>query len=487
MKKIFSEKWMMGLLPLIAASCGAPTEKSVIPEKPNLVFILVDDMGYGDISCCGQKILSTPNIDKLAAEGMAFTKFYTGSSVCAPSRASLLTGKHTGHTNVRGNMPAQLLNDSEPTIAKIMKQAGYKTAALGKWGIGHPPPVDDPSRKGFDYFYGYINMWHAHNLYPEFLYRNGEKVFLNNKINLVDGKNPWEGQPEGTGVADVKVDYAPFLIDHEATKFIEENKDNKFFLYLAYNTPHANNEKLPDGMEVPDYYEFADKDWPSQEKGFAAMMRNLDNSVGMVVAKLKELGIDKKTMIVFSSDNGPHQEGGHKVDFFDSNGDKRGMKRDFYDGGVLTPFIVRWPDVVQAGVKSNHLSAFWDVLPTLCDLTGIEKPADTDGISFLPTLLNNQKDQKDHDYLYWEFYEQGGKQAILKDNWKAIRLNVRESADKQIFELYNLITDPEENQNVAAEHPDMVEEFNKLFISARQEFEVTPLFNKDEKSVETPF
>jgi arylsulfatase A-like enzyme len=368
-----------------------------------------------------------------------------------------------------------------------MKEAGYVTGAIGKWGIGHPPPLDDPKRKGFDFFYGYINMWHAHNLYPEFLYRNGEKVLLKNRINPVNGKDPWEGHPEGTGVTDVKVEYAQNLFDGEAVSFIEKNKRNKFFLYLAYNVPHANNEKTPDGMEVPDYLEFAAKDWPSQEKGFAAMMRNLDNSVGMIMTKLKELNLDNKTLVIFCSDNGPHQEGGHKVDFFGSNGLKRGMKRDFYDGGVLTPFLVRWPNVITPGSKSDHVAAFWDVLPTFCDLIDVNKPTDTDGISFLPTLLNHRKDQKTHDYLYWEFYEQGGKQAILKGNWKAIRLNVRETADKQHFELYDLANDPEETTDVANQYPELIKEFSALFVSARQEFSVTPLFNKDTKPVETPF
>jgi len=222
-------KWILGFTLLIAVSCGNHTEKTNVIEKPNVIFILADDLGYGDLSCYGQKKFSTPNIDKLASEGIAFTKFYTGSSVCAPSRASLLTGKHTGHSNVRGNLPDQLLSDTGPTIAKIMKQSGYKTASIGKWGIGHPPPVDDPNRKGFDYFYGYINMWHAHNLYPEFLYRNGEKVLLKNKINWVNGKDPWEGHPEGTGIADVKQDYAHFLFDHEAISYIESNKAIKLF------------------------------------------------------------------------------------------------------------------------------------------------------------------------------------------------------------------------------------------------------------------
>jgi arylsulfatase A-like enzyme len=329
-------------------------------------------------------------------------------------------------------------------------------------------------------------MWHAHNLYPEFLYRNGEKVFLNNKLRLVDGKNPWEESPEGTGVAEIKNDYVHNLFDLEALSFIEKNRNEKFFLMLAYNVPHANNEKSPDGMEVPDYYEFEGRDWPSQEKGFAAMMRNIDNSMGMIFSKLKELNIDEKTMVIFCSDNGPHQEGGHSAEFFNSNGDYRGTKRDFYDGGVRTPFIVRWPGTIMPGSTSDHVAAFWDVLPTFCELTGIEKPADTDGISFLPSVLGHEQTRK-HEYLYWEFFEQGGKQAILKGNWKAIRLNVRGDEGQQIFELYDLSSDPEEKTNVADQHPDLVEEFNKLFVSARTEFSVTPLFEIDQKTVETPF
>lgn len=486
MSRLDKTKWILGLVPAVTVSCGSGSYKNSETVRPNVIFVLVDDMGYGDLSCYGQKTFSTPSIDRMASEGIRFNNFYTGSTVSAPSRASLLTGKHTGHTSVRGNAPAQLMGDDELTIAKVMNSAGYRTGCIGKWGIGHPPPADDPLRKGFDYFYGYINMWHAHNFYPEFLYRNGEKVYLNNKLQIKDGKNPWAESPEGTGVAEVKNEYVHNLFDQEALSFIEKNKKNKFFLLLAYNVPHANNEKTPDGMEVPDYYEFAGKNWPSQEKGFAAMMRNIDNSMDMIFTKLKELKIDEKTMVVFCSDNGPHQEGGHIMEFFNSNGDWRGMKRDFYEGGVRTPFIVRWPGVIKPGSTSEHLAAFWDVLPTFCDLTGVAKPADTDGISFLPSLSGKEQNNK-HEYLYWEFFELGGRQAILKGDWKAIRLNVRGNADQQIFELYDLKNDPEESKNIADQHPELVEEFKKLFISARVEFSVTPLFKKDEKTVETPF
>ena len=459
------------------------------PKPPNVIMILVDDMGYGDLSFYGQKTLSTPIIDKMAREGIHLTNMYTGSTVCAPSRASLMTGKHTGHTSVRGNLPEQLLGDHEMTLAKVFKNAGYKTGAIGKWGIGHPPPYDDPQKKGFDYFYGYINMWHAHNFYPEFLLENGVKVPLNNKTALVDGKNPWADSPQGTGVAAVREEYVHNLFDAKAIEFIEQNKENRFFLYMAYNVPHANNEAGPfsgDGMEVPDYYEFAENDWPQPEKGFAAMIRNIDNSVGLLLDKIKELGLDENTMVIFCSDNGPHQEGNHVMEFFNSNREYRGMKRDFYDGGVRTPFIVRWPGTISAGSSSEQVFAFWDFLPTFADLVNVEKPEDTDGISFLPTLLGKQQ-ETEHDFLYWEFFELGGKQAILKDNWKAIKLNVRGPKENVVFELYDLKNDPEENTNVADQYPEMVKEFEILFQSARKEFDVTPLFSKDEKEVETPF
>jgi len=476
---------IFGIIPSIVASCSGTPDKP-ITNTPNIIFVLVDDMGYGDLSCYGQTAFKTPSLDRMTAEGIRLNNFYCGSTVSAPSRASLLTGLHTGHTSVRGNAPAQVISDEELTLAKVMKHAGYETGCIGKWGIGHPPPPDDPLRKGFDYFYGYINMWHAHNLYPEFLYKNGEKVFLNNKLRTVGGKNPWAEIPEGTGVSEIKNDYAHFLFDQEALAFIERNKNKKFFLYLAYNVPHANNEKKPDGMEVPDYYEFAGKDWPDQEKGFAAMIRNIDNSMGMIFVKLKELNLDEKTLVIFCSDNGPHQEGGHKAEYFNSNGKWKGIKRDLYEGGIRTPFIARWPGVIKPNTSSEHLAAFWDVLPTFCDLTGQKQPEETDGISFFP-VLTGQKQIKIHDYLYWEFYELGGKQAILSGDWKAIKLNVRESNEEQIFELYNLKVDPEETINVADKNPEIVEKFNKLFNSARVEFQTIPLFSKDEKMTETPF
>jgi len=296
MKKFVNKLLVISLFVHFACSSETKQDEAEYPEPPNVILILVDDLGIGDISFYGQKTLSTPVIDKMASEGIHFTNMYTGSTVCAPSRASLMTGKHTGHTSVRGNSPAQLLEDDELTLGKVFKSVGYTTGCIGKWGIGHPPPPDDPQRKGFDYFYGYINMWHAHNFYPEFLNENGVKIPLNNKTALINGKNPWAEMPEGTGVAEVRNEYVHDLFDEKALKFIDDNKNNKFFLFMAYNVPHANNEAGPfqgDGMEVHDYYEFADKDWPQPEKGFAAMIRNIDNSVGMLLNKVSKLGLDE--------------------------------------------------------------------------------------------------------------------------------------------------------------------------------------------------
>jgi arylsulfatase A-like enzyme len=475
MKSFKNIKWMAGLIPLVGVSCGNSDQKQ--DESPNVILIIADDMGIGDIGVYGQDSISTPLIDKMAGEGIMFTNMYTGSTVSAPSRACLLTGRDTGHSSVRGNPGNQIVNDNELTLGKVFKNAGYVTGAIGKWGMGSFLPYDDPQRKGFDYFYGYINMWHAHNFFPEYLYENGKRVPLNNKNKRVDGVDPWaDTLMDGKGVAEIRNEYAPFLFDKKALSFIEENKDKKFFLYLAYNTPHANNEARPDGMEVPDYHEFAGKDWPSQEKGFAAMIRNLDNSVGMVIEKLKELGIDKNTLVMFCSDNGPHQEGGHKMEFFNSNGKYKGMKRDLYEGGVKTPFIARWPEKIKAGSTSEEVFAFWDFLATFSDITGAGKPAVTEGISFLPSLTGKEQKEK-HDYLYYEFYEKGGKQSVLKDQWKLLRQNVRGPAGKITLELYDISKDPEELTDIADQHPEIVKQLEGLFKVSRTDFALDTLFN----------
>lgn len=477
----------LGIL-LISGVCFggcSSVEKEV--ESPNVIFVLVDDMGFGDLSKYGQTEFTTPNLDKMADESLVFNDFYCGNTVCGPSRAALLTGKHNGHNSVRGNSPAQLIGDDEFTMADVFKKAGYRTGCIGKWGIGHPPPVDDPARKGFDYFYGYVNMWHAHNFYPEFLYKNGEKVFLDNKLKEVDGKNPWADYPEGTGVAEVRNEYAPDLFSVEASEFLERNKNDKFFLYYALNIPHANNEAKPNGMEVPEWGRFASKEWPDPEKGFASVMTYIDNYMGILFQKLEDLGIAENTVVVFCSDNGPHQEGGHKMNFFDSNGPYRGMKRDLYEGGIKTPCFVRWPEVIKEGRQTNHQAAFWDVLPTFCDIAGVEKPMGIDGVSFYPTLMGQEEQQKKHDYLYWEFYEGGGKQAVLSGDWKYVKLNVRDSSKPVIGELYNLAKDIGEENNVAENYPEIVEQMELYLREAHTPFDAISLFEEDGADTETPF
>jgi arylsulfatase A-like enzyme len=427
-------------------------------DKPNIIYVLADDLGYGDLSCYGQSTLVTPNLDRMASEGIRFTRHYAGSTVCAPSRCVLLTGKHTGHASVRGNQDGVILDD-EVTVAEILRDAGYATGCVGKWGVGNPPPQNDPKRNGFEYFYGYVNMFHAHNFYPEFIIRNGQRVSLRNVL-AAKWREPQPKVREGRGVAETKIDYVPDLVTWEALQFVERNKSRPFFLYYALNVPHANNEGGQDGMEVPTLGEFATKDWPQPEKGFAAMIRNIDRDMGRLFAKLKELELDHDTIVFFSSDNGPHQEGGHQMAFFDSNGELLGMKRDLYEGGVRVPLIARWPGKIEAGSTSDHPSAFQDMLPTLAELAGVTGPK-LDGISLAPTLLGDTPSQQRHPHLYWEFQEQGGKQAVLKDNWKAVKLNWKREPNGPL-QLFDLSTDPTESNDVANKHPDVVAMMNKI-------------------------
>ena len=478
--------FLLGML--LIAGCGQQRSGMENSRSPNIILIVADDLGYGDLSCYGQEVLTTPHIDDLANKGIKFTNHYTGSTVCAPSRASLLTGLHTGHVSVRGNRPDMSLYEDEYTLGEVMKQGGYVTGAIGKWGVGSPPPVNDPEKNGFDFFYGYINMWHAHNFYPEFLYRNGVKEKLpGNRTLLIDGQNPWASQPEGTGVAEKKVTYVHDLFDREALDFISANRDTTFFLYLAYNVPHANNEAghmFNDGMEVQDYGEFAGRDWPNPEKGFARMIRNLDNSVGLITAQLEELGLTEETLVIFVSDNGPHEEGNHRVDFFDSNGKLRGKKRDLYEGGIRSPFIAKWPGKIQPGLTSDHISSFWDFLPSFCDLAGIPVPGHTDGISFIPLLTGNDEIQKEHEHLYWEFYEQGGKQAVRSGDWKLIRLNVR--IGEPYVELYDLSEDESEQNNLADQYPGVVENLLEIMEDSHSAIPAISLFDMETKG-DTPF
>ncbi len=424
-----------------------------IDRAPNIALILVDDLGYGDLGCYGQKRIRTPNIDRMAAEGILFTDHYAGSTVCAPSRCVLMTGLHTGHARIRGNSPG-LLKPEDVTVAELLKGAGYTTGCIGKWGIGHPPPPGDPARNGFDYFFGYLNMWHAHNYYPEFLFRNADRVpLVGNKVARPRGS--------GAGVAVERAQYAHDLFAEEALEFIQRNKDRPFFLYLPFNIPHANNEAGRKGMEVPSLGQYADLDWPEPQKGHAAMISRMDADVGRLAAKLKELGIDEKTLVLFTSDNGPHREGGNDPDFNDSNGPLRGIKRDLYDGGIRVPLVARWPGKIKPGTTTDHVSAFWDFLPTACELARVKPPEHIDGLSYLPTLLGKNEEQRAHDYLYWEFQEQGGKQAVRLGNYKGVRLNTRKNPDGPI-ELYDLAKDLGETIDLAEKQPEVVQRIREI-------------------------
>jgi arylsulfatase A-like enzyme len=454
---------------LLPGCNGAGMVAGARKKRPNIIFILADDLGYGDLGCYGQKKIETPNIDKLAEEGMLFTDHYAGSTVCAPSRCCLTTGYHTGHALIRGNANVPL-RPSDVTVAELLKQAGYHTGIIGKWGLGEADSTGIPNRQGFDYWFGYLNQRHAHNYYPEYLWKNEEKFMLKNEVNhVIGGSDRTPG-----GVATKRVEYSHDLFAADALRFVEQNKNGPFFLYLALTIPHANNEAGNKGMEVPSLEPYADKDWPEPQKAHAAMITRMDGDVGRLMAELKELKLDNDTLVMFSSDNGPHKEGGGDPAFFNSSGPLRGYKRALYEGGIRVPLIARWPGRIKAGSASHHISAFWDFLPTCCELVGIKAPEGIDGISMLPTLLGKPGEQRDHVYLYWEFHEQGKRQAVRMGDWKGIRQNVAKNPNGPI-ELYNLKDDIGEKNNVAARHPSIVAKIEAYMKAARTPSEHWPL------------
>lgn len=429
-------------------------------RPPNIVFILADDLGYGDLGCYGQTIIQTSRLDRMAQEGMRFTQAYAGSTVCAPSRCCLMTGLHTGHARVRGNALVPL-EPQDVTVAEVLQKAGYRTGLCGKWGLGEPDTSGVPNRQGFDYFFGYLNQQHAHNYYPDYLWRNEERVPIPENVQ------------GGKGWASERVRYSHDLIMDEAMQFIEREQAHPFLLYLAVTLPHANNERggaKGDGMEIPDYGAYADKDWPTPQKGHAAMISRLDSDVGRVLDRLKELGLEENTLVIFTSDNGTHKEGGADPEFFKSSGVLRGYKRDLYEGGIRVPMIARWPGYVPAGAVSDHVCAFWDFLPTAARLAGVDPPTGIDGLSMVPALMGRPNAQPKHDLLYWEFHEGGHKQAVRMGDWKAVRPNT-----KAPVELYVLSQDPGEAKNVAAEHPELVARAEALFQSCRTPSEEWPV------------
>ncbi|MBS0631598.1 MAG: arylsulfatase [Verrucomicrobia bacterium] len=433
--------------------------------RPNIVFILTDDLGYGEIGVYGQKVIRTPEIDRLAAEGMRFTQFYAGNAVCAPSRSVLMTGQHMGHTRVRGNAgdlgpAAQRLEAGDTTVARVLQQAGYTTGLIGKWGLGYANDAGDPRKQGFDYSFGFLSQTHAHNHFPDFLWRNGERVPLPNVIQRV-------GPVDGVGYATKRVVYADDLFFDEARDFIARSKDRPFFLYLALTVPHANNEraeKLGDGQEVPDYGPYAKEPWSDAEKGQAAMITRMDARVGALMAQLKKLGIDERTLVIFTSDNGPHNEGGPAFSprFFTASGPLRGIKRDLTDGGIRIPFIARWPGQIKPGAVSAHAGYFGDMMATFAELAGTTLPKDRDSLSIVPELLGRGA-QASHPYLYWEFYEGGFSQAVvLEGRWKGLRLK-QLSAPIQLFDLSK---DIGEQTDLAAAHPELVARMAEIMRTA---------------------
>lgn len=467
---------LLGIFSACKTTESNETTTSNALQKPNVVFILADDLGYGDLSCYGQEKFETPNIDKLAKQGMLFTQHYSGATVCAPSRSAFLTGLHTGHTQIRGNKEIQPegqypLADSVFTMAELFKEQGYATGAFGKWGLGFPGSEGDPNNQGFDTFYGYNCQRLAHHYYPFHLWENDKKVILSGN----------------QGVA--KEEYAPALIHDKAISFIKENKEQPFFLFYPSALPHAElvapekymakhrGKYLPEipykGYDEGELYRQGP--YESQEEthaAFAAMINVLDDQVGDIVSTLEELGLAENTIIIFTSDNGPHQEGGADPDYFNSNSIYKGYKRDLYEGGIRVPLIVRWDAKIKKNQTSNLVSAFWDFIPTFSEILNInsEKNAEVDGISLLPTLASS-KGQVQHEYLYWEFHEKGGRQAVRKGNMKAVRYNVFKNKNS-IPELYDLEKDPGEKENLASKLPELAKEMSDIMEGARTESEI---------------
>lgn len=477
----FSQPVKILALILIITSCNSSNKikhknslainQVVVNDKqPNIIYILADDLGYGDLSSYGQEKFSTPNIDKLASQGMLFKQHYSGSTVCAPSRSALLTGMHTGHTVVRGNKEIEPegqypIPDETYTLAEAMKKAGYKTGAFGKWGLGFPGSEGDPTSQGFDTFYGFNCQRLGHHYYPNHLWSNRDSIVLKGNKGLS------------------KEEYAPSLIHEKTLQFIEKNKSDPFFLYVASIIPHAElaapeelikkyrNKFLPEKRfkGVDDGPKYKKGSYASQNEShaaFVAMIDLLDQQVGEIMDKVKELGIEDNTIIIFTSDNGPHKEGGADPKYFNSNGPFKGTKRDLYEGGIRVPMIAKWSGKIKPGSTTDHISAFWDVFPTFTEITGVETPNNIDGISFLPALLGNKKQQQEHDYLYWEFHEKGGRQAIRMGNWKAVKYNVLKTPNKPM-KLYNLSNDLGENMDVANKFPEIVKQIESLFLEAR--------------------
>lgn len=493
--KILPVVLIVGIVLNMFSACNPESE-----ERPNILFVLADDLGYGELGCYGQEIIETPNIDLLAKNGMLFTQHYSGAPVCAPARCVLLTGKHMGHSYIRGNdeltergkvwdfaevekdltLEGQRpLPDQTVTVAKLLKGIGYKTACIGKWGLGPANSSGSPNNQGFDFFYGYNCQRQAHNYYPTHLWKNDEPSWLTNTfIDTRRTRFPEQADPHlSSNYSNFSSnDYAPDLMIKEALGFLDENKDEPFFMYYASPLPHVPLQVTKDWVDkyreiIGDEEPYTGKSYfPHQypKATYAGMISYLDEQVGQLIQKLKELGEYDNTLIIFTSDNGATYTGGANTEFFNSNGifdEKYGYGKGFlHEGGIRVPMIASWEGRIEKDSESNHISAFWDVLPTFCELANINLPTAVDGISFLPTLLN--KEQESHPYLYWEFPEYNGQQAVRMGKWKAIRRDIHDG--NMDIELYNLENDLLELNNIANKYPDIVKKIEQILIEEHQ-------------------
>lgn len=466
---------------IIHAACAALTA-AVAPaaqEKPNIIFILADDLGWRELGCYGQEKIRTPNLDRMAAEGMRFKTHYSGAPVCAPARCTLMTGKHLGHAYVRNNVSVEPegqlpIPKDEVTIAEMLRPAGYATGAVGKWGLGPVGSTGDPNRQGFDVFFGYNCQAHAHSHYPDYLWRNDRRVPLKNDppvpghASLPDGA---DANDPASYRAFVGNDWAPERMIEAALDFVRENRDRPFFLYFAPTLVHLAIQ-VPDEL-VAEYRGTLGDDPPYVTGGrytphftpraaYAAMVTALDAQVGRILGLLRELALDEKTVVFFTSDNGPVNPpvGGADPVFFRSAGDLRGFKGSVYEGGIREPLIVRWPGRIAAGKVSDHLGYFPDFMPTLAEIADVKPPPGIDGISMAPTLLGDGEQQR-HPPLVWEFYGSGGQQAVRDGNWKAVRQNCHKRPDGPL-ELYDLAKDPNEENDVAAANPEVVKRLDAI-------------------------
>ncbi|MEM9886558.1 MAG: arylsulfatase [Bacteroidota bacterium] len=487
------------------SSCQEVQQSEQISTEtpPNIVLILADDLGYGELGAYGQKIIETPHLDELAANGMKFTQFYSGSAVCAPARCVLLTGQHTGHAHVRGNdewaergnvwsfeamyenptLEGQRpLPDSIITLAEQLQEKGYKTACVGKWGLGAPESEGTPNKQGFDFFYGYNCQRQAHTYYPTHLWKNEERVMLNNTLVPPHQavSNDFEADETASYAPYNQADYAATLMQTEALQFVENQQDQPFFLYYATPIPHlalqaperwVAHYQAKFGAEEP----YTGKSYvPCQypKATYAAMISYLDKQVGELVEKLKETGAYENTIIIFTSDNGPSFVEQVDIDFFESaeplRNDSKSVKASLREGGIRVPLITSWPNHIEANSESDHIAAFWDFFPTICALTETDLPQKQamDGISFAPTLLGKTTEQEQHDFLYWEFPEKGGAQAIRQGKWKAYRDQIKEEGDLAL-ELYNLETDLKEQINVAKQFPSVAADLEAKMAASR--------------------